>query len=89
MSKPWTPQRLLVPCPDCGQTVLRGLWQGDLGKWKKLEPPQMPVSGTPHQCDEAVALMLRVQGLRWQAIRMVQYMAEVDAQREAKPAKEQ
>ena len=43
------PQRLLVPCPTCGCTVLRGL-AGEGGKVKKLAQALAPVFGAVHQC---------------------------------------
>jgi hypothetical protein len=51
-----TPQKLLVPCPTCGCTVLRGIYhsQGPLGsRWETKEPALMPVSGAVHACATA------------------------------------
>jgi hypothetical protein len=42
------PQKLLVPCPTCGVTVLRGLMVE--GRIKKQSPPLTPVLGEVHAC---------------------------------------
>lgn len=42
------PQKLLVPCPTCGMTVLRGLFVQ--GKVKKLSAPLTPALGEGHVC---------------------------------------
>jgi hypothetical protein len=42
------PQKLLVPCPDCGVTVLRGLMIN--GRVKKQSPPLTPIYGKTHVC---------------------------------------
>jgi hypothetical protein len=44
------PQKLLVPCPTCGSTVLRGLMVE--GHIKKQSPPLTPILGNVHECDE-------------------------------------
>jgi hypothetical protein len=42
------PQKLLVPCPQCGVTVLRGRCVD--GRVKKLETAITPVFGNVHTC---------------------------------------
>jgi hypothetical protein len=69
------PQQLLVPCPSCGCTVLRGQYttlEDDAGRkvqrLEKFTTPRAPVCGTaeePHDCDTAVAQFLHMQGIRW------------------------
>src|SRR5262245_6747115 len=74
---PGQPQKLLVPCPHCHLTVLRGTYHSGAGmekRWEKHEPPLMPVSGNVHDCDVAVALELRAQGLRWRDIFSWEYV---------------
>jgi hypothetical protein len=42
------PQKLLVPCPDCGAMVLRGRCVN--GRVATLGSPISPVFGEPHRC---------------------------------------
>jgi hypothetical protein len=42
------PQKLLVRCPGCGVTILRGLMID--GRVKKQVPPLTPILGEVHQC---------------------------------------
>lgn len=42
------PQKLLVACPGCGATVLRGLMID--GRVKKQTPPLTPIFGETHRC---------------------------------------
>jgi hypothetical protein len=45
-----SPQKLLVPCPNCGATILRGLFID--GRIKRLPQPLTPVFGEVHTCKE-------------------------------------
>lgn len=78
------PQPTLAHCPGCDALVLirEATWQEvpyddpKTGKAKTvkvpvyvaLSPPVNPVTGTPHDCEEALAWQLRVHGLRWNTV---------------------
>jgi hypothetical protein len=39
--------------------------------WRMLDPPISPVTGRPHDCEEAKALAMLAQGARWSAPHML------------------
>lgn len=72
------PQRLLDRCPSCGCVVLRGLAMPE-GKIKRLDPVEVPLGGRAHDCEEALAWELTVQGLRWNTVRVVAQQRQASA----------
>jgi hypothetical protein len=50
-------QATLEPCPTCQRCVLVRVWHPAHGKtlpprWETLAPPQSPVTGAPHVCEQ-------------------------------------
>jgi hypothetical protein len=81
------PQPTLAHCPGCDALVLTKVATWDeashddpkTGRSKlinvpiyvPLAPPVSPVTGTPHDCEEALAWSLRVHGIRWNSVRVM------------------